>query len=411
MHIPLMMKLAWRNILRNKRRTFIAGTAIGIGLAAMIFTDALFEGMARYMIRSATASFMGDAQIHREGFRDTYDVDLTIAHLDSVVARLDRSPLVRHYAVRAMTFAMIASSRNSTGVSMVGVDPEREHTLSQIDDAIRQGAFFAGDDARDIVIGSKLADLLEVEIGDRVVLTATQARTGDLAQELFRVSGIYHFDIREMDEGMAVVRLRRAQTMLALGASGAHEVAVAFVDPSVAQEATLPFWNAFSEGGNEALGWPGLLPQMHTILRMSNLNLAITGAILFGVVAMGIINTLFMSIYERMFEFGVLRALGTRRRALLRLVIMEAASLAVVSIVIGTILGLAVTLWIGRVGIDYGNIEMGGVTIRDRIYPLLQWSQYVVYPAWAFVLTTLVGIYPAFHAGRIPPATAMRRAM
>ncbi|MDH3197661.1 MAG: FtsX-like permease family protein [Candidatus Krumholzibacteria bacterium] len=406
-----MMKLAWRNILRNKRRTLIAGTAIGIGLAAMIFVDALFEGMSRYMIRSATASFLGEAQIHRKEFRGTYDVDLTIVHLDSVTARLDRSPLVHRYAVRAMTFAMIASPRNSTGVAMIGVEPDRERAVSQIDDAIRDGAFFAGDAERDIVIGSKLADLLEVEIGDRVVLTATQARTGDLAQELFRVSGIYHFNIREMDEGMAFVRLSRARAMLALGDDGAHEVAVAFADPQTARDPALSLWSELSTGGNEALGWPGLLPQIATILRMSNLNLAISGAILFGVVALGIINTLFMSIYERMFEFGVLRALGTRRRALLRLVMLEAASLAVVSIVIGMFLGFGLTLWISRVGIDYGNIEMGGVTIRDRIYPLLQWSQYVVYPAWALVLTTLVGIYPAFHAGRVAPATAMRRAM
>jgi ABC-type lipoprotein release transport system permease subunit len=406
-----MMKLAWRNILRSKRRTLIAGTAIGIGLAAMIFVDALFEGMSRYMIRSATASFLGEAQIHRKEFRDTFDVDLTIVHLDSVTARLERSPLVRRYAARAMTFAMIASPRNSTGVSMIGIEPDRERAISQIDDAIRDGAFFAGDAERDIVIGSKLADLLEVEVGDRVVLTATQARTGDLAQELFRVSGIYHFNIREMDEGMAFVRLSRARAMLSLGDDGAHEVAVAFTDPQVARDPTLSLWSELSAGGNEALGWPGLLPQIATILRMSNLNLAISGAILFGVVALGIINTLFMSIYERMFEFGVLRALGTRRRALLRLVMLEAASLAVVSIAIGMLLGFGLTLWISRVGIDYGNIEMGGVTIRDRIYPLLQWSQYVVYPAWALVLTTLVGIYPAFHAGRIPPAAAMRRAM
>jgi len=408
---PLMMKLAWRNILRNKRRTLIAGTAIGIGLAAMIFVDALFEGMTRYMIRSATASFMGDAQVHRRGFRDTFDVDLTIAGLDSVVARLDRSPLVRRYAVRVESFAMIASPRNSTGISMVGVEPGRERDVSQIDDAMRDGEFFAGDGGRDIVIGAKLADLLEVEIGDRVVLTATQAHTGDLAQELFRVSGIYSFAIREMDEGMAFVRIERAQKMLGLGARDAHEVAIVFGDPQVARDETLPLWSELSSGDNEALGWPRLLPQMHTLLRMSNLNLAITGAILFGVVALGIINTLFMSIYERMFEFGVLRALGTRRRALLRLVVMEAASLAVVSIVIGMAIGLGMSLWIGRVGIDYGNLEMGGVTIRDRIYPLIQWSQYVVYPAWAFVLTTLVGIYPAFHAGRIAPAAAMRRAI
>ncbi len=404
----LFLKLAWRNILRNKRRTFIAGTAIGIGMAAMIFVDALYEGMTRYMIRSATASFLGEAQIHHKDFRETRDVEKTISGLSDVIAGLERSPLVTMYTVRTTSFAMVTSPANMTGIVMIGVVPETERVLSQIDDVITKGAFFEGDNERDLVIGSKLADRLEVEIGDRIVITATEAGTGDMSQELFRVSGIYHFNIRKMDEGMAFVRLSRAQQMLALG-DNAHEIAVKFANPTIASDATLPFWQEFSRGDNEALGWPDLLKQMSALLRMSSVNMIITGAILFSLVALVIVNTLFMSLYERMFEFGVLRAIGTQATGLVRLVMFEAASLAVISIGIGVLIGFGISYWVSQVGIDYGNLEMAGVTLRDRIYPVIQWSQYVVIPAWAFVLTTLVGIYPALHASRITPARAMRK--
>ena len=141
--MTLFLRLAWRNILRNKRRTFIAGTAIGIGLAAMIFVDALFEGMMRHMIRSATASYMGEAQVHRRGFRDTFDAALTINDLDGLIDRLDTDPLVKHYTVRTTSFAMLASSANNTGVSLVGTQPDRERHLSQVADAVVEGTFLS----------------------------------------------------------------------------------------------------------------------------------------------------------------------------------------------------------------------------------------------------------------------------
>lgn len=404
----LLLKLAWRNILRNKRRTFIAGTAIGVGLAAMIFVDALFQGMDRYMIRSATASFLGEAQIHRKGFRESFDAGFTIGRLDETLAALDASPLVRRYSVRAVSSAMISSAANATGVSLFGVEPDAETHLSLIDDSIVQGDFFDGDDARDIVIGSKLAELLEVELGDRIVVTASQAHTDDLAQELFRVSGVYHFNIPDMDKGMAFVRLSMARRLLALGGD-AHEIAIVFHDPVAAEDQTMSFWTDLSGEDNEALSWTKLLPQLEAVLELSRFSIVITGLILFGVVALGIINTLFMSLYERMFEFGVLRAVGTSPLSLMRLVVAEAGALALISIVLGGAIGFVLTLWVSHVGIDWSGIEYAGVTFTQKIYPLIQWDQYVKYPAWTFVLTTLVGIYPAFHAARVSPARAMRK--
>jgi len=174
---------------------------------------------------------------------------------------------------------------------------------------------------------------------------------------------------------------------------------------------SLPFWNAFSTGNNEALPWPKLLPQLHTVFEMSDFNMLIAGLLLFGIVAFGIVNTLFMSLHERMFEFGVMRAVGTRGWDLLRIVLFEAAALSLVAIVLGSIIGLAATIWVGHIGIDYSGIEYAGTTIRDRIYPMFSPDQYVIYPLGVFLLTTLVGLYPAASAARLTPANAMRKSM
>ena len=294
---------------------------------------------------------------------------------------------------------------------MAGIDPAEERVVSQIDDAIQKGSFFTGDNARDIVIGADLAELLEVGIGDRVVLTVAQAESGDLSQEMFRVSGIYFFHMKELDRGMAFIRKSKAQSMLGLSSDQIHEIALKFTSTSYGRDKNYPFWKEFSTNGNEAVGWTVLLPQMEAVFEMSNFSTAMIGVILFGVVALGIINTLFMSLYERMFEFGVLRAVGTRPLAMGRLIIFEAGALAVISIVMGVILGAASTFIFMKTGIDYTGIEFAGVTFQHLLYPVMKVKQFVIYPIAVFFFTLLIGLYPATFAARMRPAEAMRRSV
>ena len=404
----LFIKLAWRNLFRNKRRTLLASLAIGIGLASLIFTDALMIGMEDNMVRAATASFMGEGQIHRQGYMETREVEDTINRLDTVVTMLQQEPVVSHYTLRTMTLGMITSPANVTSINIVGINPATERYLSQIDDVMMEGEYFAGDNPRDIVIGQKLADILKVGIGDRIVLTVAEAYSGDISQDMFRVSGIYKFGIREMDGGMAFIRIRKAQELLALN-NGVHEIAIDFIDSKYGRDMSLPFWQKFSQFGNVAQGWIKIQPELAAYLGLSRFTTYIVGLILFGVVALGIINTLFMSLHERMFEFGVLRAVGTRPFAMARLIIFEAAALSVISIGVGIILGFLITYITTLTGIDYTGLEFLGVTIRELLYPVMRVRQFIEYPILVFLFTTIIGIYPAWHAARMLPAEAMRR--
>lgn len=404
------MKLAWRNVFRNKRRTIIAGTAIGVGLAALIFCDAIIQGMKRQMVRSATAAYMGEGQIHRQGFRLTQGVELTINNPGEVSAELEKDGVVEAFAPRAESFGMITSPANVSSVMFVGVDPGREKLLSRIDDNIRQGDFFKGSNERDIVIGSDLAELLEVSLGDRVVVTVSRAHTGDLSQDMFRISGIYRSGSKELDGGLAFVRLPKAQQMLGIG-DGIHEIALKFKSIGFATEDNNPFWEKYSASGNEAVSWAVLLPQLRGVLKMVWISLAFMAVLLFGVVAFGIINTLFMSLYERMFEFGVLRAVGTRPSGIRRLIVFEAGALAILSIAMGTTLGLGLTYTMSKIGIDYRGIEFAGTTFYDLLYPVLHIQQFIIYPLAVFLFTLLVGLYPARVAGKMRVADALRRSL
>ena len=404
----ILVKLAWRNIFRNKRRTFIAGTAIGIGLTALIFIDAFMIGMSETMIRTATSSFLGDAQIHREGFRDEQEASLTIQEIDKVTANLTAETIVQHFTQRVLVTGMITSPANVSAVNLVGVHPPTEKFLSLIDDAITEGIYFEGDNNRDVVIGAKLAEILEVELGDRVVVTVAQAETGELSQEMFRVSGIYYFADEAMNSGLAFIRIQKAQEMLAIR-NDVHEIAIKFTSIAYAQDLTLPFWDTYSQYGNEALSWTELMSQLTLVLEMTEYSKYIMGVILFGVVIFGIINTLFMSLYERMFEFGVLRAVGTRPFGMARVILFEAGALAIVSIGLGTILGFLVTGILAHTGIDYIGIEMMGVTMQEFIRPVMRIEQFIIYPIWVFVFTVIAGLYPARYVAKMAPVDAMRR--
>ena len=404
----ILVKLAWRNIFRNKRRTLIAATAIGIGLTALIFIDAFMIGMEETMIRTATASFLGDAQIHREGFRDAQEVSLTVQALGSVTESLAKEEVVEHFTQRTLASSMITSPANVSAINLVGVHPQTEKFLSLIDDAITKGTYFEGDNSRDIVIGAKLAEILEIGLGDRVVVTVAQAGTGELSQEMFRISGIYHFADEAMNSGMAFVRIQKAQEMLAIG-NDVHEIAIKFTSIAYSQDTTLPFWDTYSQHGNEALSWTELMSQLTVVLEMTKYSKYIMGVILFGVVVFGIINTLFMSLYERMFEFGVLRAVGTRPFGMARVILFEAGALAIVSIGLGAILGFVLTAVLAHVGIDYTGIEMMGVTMQEFIYPVLEIQQFIIYPIVVFIFTIIAGLYPARYVAKMAPVDAMRR--
>ena len=406
--ILILIKLAWKNILRNKRRTLIAATAISIGLAALIFLDALMIGMEENMVRTATASFLGDAQIHREGFRDEQEVTLTIQNIDEVTANLSKEAYVQYFTRRTFASGMIRSAANvNSGIVLVGIHPPTEKYLSQIDDTIIKGVYFQGNKDNDIVIGAKLAEILEVELGDKVPVTVSQAYSGEFSQEGFRVSGIFSFADESMNGGMAFIRLQKAQEMLGIG-KDVHEIAIKFTSTDYSQNNALQFWETYSKHGNEVLSWTEILPQLKAIFDISKYSKYITGFILFIVVAFGIINTLFMSLYERMFEFGVLRAVGTRPFGMARLILFEAGALAIVSITIGVILGFVLTAIFARVGLNYTGIEMMGVTIQEFIYPALTIQQFIIYPISVFVFTIIAGLYPARYVAKMSPVQAMR---
>lgn len=409
--LHMTSQLALRNLARNRRRTALTAMIISLSLAALILTDGVIAAMGDTLVRSATRLYGGDAQVHQRGYLDARDEALTLQQADDLLHQLDQQPLVEAATARALALGMISSSASNRAVQVTGIQAEREARVSKLESVIVAGQYLHDEgDETQILIGARLAELLEVELGDRLVLSLHNQRDQTAEQQLFRLSGVFRFNAREFDENSVFIMLPRAQQMLGIGDS-VHEVAFNLTEASLAGQADLPLFAQLSNDHRIAEGWPQLMPQLSGMLAMTKVSTIIVGVILFVLSALGVINGLFMSIYERTWEFGVLLAIGTRRRNLFTLILAEGILLGIAAILVGLVLGVLITLWVAHIGIDYGGLEVAGVALNEVIRPQLNISHLITLPIWVMALTLLACLYPAAHAARIVPAHALHKSL
>jgi ABC-type lipoprotein release transport system permease subunit len=410
----LAMRLAWRNTLRNRRRTLLTALVIGVGMAALMFVNGLVEGMKISMIRSATQTLLGEAQVHAQGYRLEPDVDLWIPQSDQVIQAIRKVPEVEAYSPRTLAQGMLSSAANVSAVQIYGVESELESRISLLKKALKEGQFLSGQE-QEILIGSELARDLEVGLGDRMVLTVSQSIAegkGELSQDLFRVSGIFDLQSKSMNRGVVVVNRASLEKALQLK-NRVHEIALRFKDPQYAVNpvARAGLWSEVALTGAVIEDWSELMPALNGMIEMSRASTAIMAFILFAVISVGVVNSLLMSLYERMYEFGVLRAIGTRPWGVARMIFMESLCLGAIALVLGGFLGTLLLLWFGKHGIPMPSSEYAGTVLREPIKPLMSIFQYTALPISVLFLTFLAGLYPARVAARLNPSQAMRRSL
>lgn len=405
----LTFRLAYRNLFRNTRRTVLTCLLISCSLAALMLVDGLILGMLKVMIDSTTKTFAGEAQIHRRGFLDSFDSDLYIVDTDSIESVLAADKRVAAYSVRTATGGMISSTNNMTGGLIYGVAADREAGVSKLKKSIVKGRYFTGVET-EILIGEDMADLLEVELGDRIVITLAEVDGGELSQALFRVSGIFRFGMRELDKGLVFIPLDKSREILGMH-SGGHEVAIQFVDPQDATNPNLSLFQALSEGDNEALGWPDFFPQIQAMLEMVDYSTLIVGVVLFLLASFGVINSMFMSIYERTYEFGVIKAIGTQPKQLVQLILIEAFLLGLISVFFGLLLGGLSSYYLSIHGVPLGEFEFEGISLANSIKTELKLNQFIDFPFYVLLLTMAASIYPARFAAKIIPSIALQRSL
>jgi ABC-type lipoprotein release transport system permease subunit len=399
----IILKMAWRNIRRNIRRTF--------GLSVLLFQQSFVKGFQGRLVENSVRHHTGHIQIHKQGYQKQKKVELMIEEheavgIDGVLQGMDG---VEAYSMRVNFRGLISSAENSGGVQVYGIEPEREKNVTVISQKVNKGEYLSTGDIGSALVGATLAEDLAVGLGDKVVLM-TQAVDGSLSAELFRVRGIFESGSPQFDEAVIYVTIGAAQGLLEMG-GGVTEFAVlaedrAAVEPAFAELSARP-----ETRGLEVLSWKEISPHLVQMIELENSGLFIVLAIIFTIVAIGVINTMLMSVMDRIKEFGVMLSLGTRPRHIVTLIIIEAFYLGILGLVFGLTFGFSVVYYFSVHGIDLSSFSdaMSSFIPGEAVIYTTFSPKYTVISSIAVMVTAIVAsLYPAFKAARLKPVEALR---
>jgi ABC-type lipoprotein release transport system permease subunit len=405
------LHLAWKNLWRNRRRTIITLTAIAFSIMLVQALHNLSAGVYAGMVDSGVRAGSGHIAVYRQHYLASREETLHFKD-NNLVSEIEAIDGVELVLPRLYIPALAQSSRESRGIMLIGVDPQRERLINPFLKTLPEDAMVRSADSRDAVVGKRLLDELQIKPGQKFVVTA-QHRDGTLHSELLHVRGVVSSGMKDIDSSLILVGRERAG-MLSGSSRSVHELAVILSDPGYEEQVHRQLTTLLDTApGLEVVNWERAMPNLADAIKLDYASQKFIFLIILLIVTIGVINTLLMSVMERMREFGVILALGSKPSTLRGMIMLEALSLGLLAAVSGTLLGSLATWYLVSVGIDLATfvpetLEFGGVVfdpvMRASWNPgwMLKIGLYVV------GLTLLAALYPAIKAGRITPVEGMR---
>lgn len=401
-----ILSMASRNVTRNWRRTLVTTLAMGFAGFIMILFASLTEGLIYTSERNAVAMNLGDIQIHVKGYRDDPDLYKRIDNASGLVSKLQQAGF--YAAQRVYGFGLAAAGSASAGVQLRGIDLKNEATVTQIHKHVMQGKWLADTDPKGVVIGKKLARTLNVKPGDEVVIIG-QATDGSMANDLYTVRGILKSIGEEVDRA-GFFMVERAFRELMVLPQGAHEIAVMRPDRSRDLESATNQVAALAQG-YETLNWRKLRPVIARVLDLADAQTIVMVLITYVAVAMIVLNAMLMSVFERIRELGIMKAIGVTPWQLLLLVYVETMVQVTVASIIALLSGWSVARYFQNNGIDLsaiaGSTSFGGVAIDPVWYAYVTKESVIIPIVFLFIIAAAAVIYPAIKAAVIRPVKAI----
>ena len=406
------IKLAWRNMWRNWRRTLIASVAIVLGLILLIFMDALIRGSDEAIYGNAVRLYGGNVQVHAPGFRDKAK-RLPLLPLDNgdfVVEKVNEKPNVLNASKRITTGGMASSREGAQPVSITAIEPENEAAVSLVAEHIIDGRFLRSDDGDNILISQELADVLDVTVDDRITLLG-QRKDESMRQRTMTIVGIFSLGMGDAEKGLVYINLPVAQTLYNLRD---QETEVAVTLEQIGQEDELISSLVPALPGYEVDSFYTLQPEIQQALATKSSFTAGLGFIVLLMASIGILNLMLMAVYERTREMGMLAALGMKGRQLMSLFMLEGTFIGFFGALVGCTISYLLVLWSGRVGLDFSalmdDLSQGGdvyALMGNVIYPSIPLINVVYYGIAVVVIAAIASLIPAWQASRSEPAEAL----
>jgi len=401
----MLTRLAWRNLWRNRRRSLIILVSIIIGVLAMDYSGNFARGTMKQMVDNQLGTHIAHVQVHAKGFNDNKVVQNFMEFSDSLIANVRACPNVLSASRRTVIFGLLSSASSSAGVLLIGVVPQEEERVTTIHQLVREGRYL-GTGANEIVISKRLAQTLDIGLGDRVVAMAS-ALDGTVGSQMFRVVGLYESSSLSFDRMYVYVPLAMAQSVLHVGGRIA-EVAVVAQSPDSARSVAHELRSELN-ASYEVLSFhdimPSLLSQVETVDKLMIVFYLLIGAAMM----FGIVNTMLMSVFERIREIGVLISIGMKSRQIIVMIELEALLLGLVGVVVGLGMSLILNGILSQTGVDLSVFSSGlaAFGMAAIVYPVMSAGALIQEALMVFAVCLAAAVYPAMRAVRLEPVRAI----
>jgi len=403
-----LLRMAWRNVWRNGRRTVIAVIAIALGVAFLLFFDGLYGGTGQAVYGNFVKLQGGNVQVHAPGYREKAKrlPLLPLANAEVAMQATLGQPHVVGASRRINTSGMVSSREGTFPVVITGIEPEREAPVGLLAENITQGRYLTAEDTDVLLIGRALAKRLEVSVGDRITLVG-RATHEQMRRRTMTIAGIYDLGLAEVEKRMVYVSLAEAQSLFDLRGQ-ATEVVIAL--ESVGQEPPVVAALRPTLPGYEVHSWEELNPEMKQTIERDIVTMNIIGAIILLIAGVGILNLMLMAVFERTREIGILAAMGLKRREIVVLFLLEGTLIGLLGALVGCMLGGLILAYLGQVGFAWNvSSEMSELAalLGDRIYPKVGLDLLMQRALTVAIIAALASLYPAWQASKREPAEAL----
>jgi ABC-type lipoprotein release transport system permease subunit len=341
----MKLKLAWRNIWRNKKRTLITITSVMLAVVLAVFTRSFQEGTYEKMIENAVGKFTGYVQVHNKDYWDDKTLDNGFTLNDDLVKIVLSIQNVKGYNPRLESFSLASFGNNTKGALIMGVDPEKEDSMIGLKQKVVNGDYINANDSS-VILGSKLAGFLGVTVGDTLVLLG-RGHWGETAVGAFPVKGIIKIPAPDIDRQIIFMPLKLAQYYFSFE-NGLTSLVVLFDDPENTKTITSELNNKLADTRYSAMKWQDMVPEMVQLIQSDRVGGVFMISVLYMIIAFGVFGTVLMMTEERKREFSVMISIGMRKTRLLTVSFYETFLLNLVAIVAGIIVTIPIIIYYNR---------------------------------------------------------------
>ncbi len=403
----MLLKIAWRNLNRNKRRSLLIILSAAVGVFALFIYDSISRGMINQMLSNQIDVHLCEIQINKKGFNDDKIIQSYIPKPSEIEEIIKSKDYVRSYSKRIISFCILNSANNSVSANIIGVDYHLEPKVTTLSSYIIQGKYLSGK-KNEIIISKKMAEKLELKIGDKVVAVASDIE-GSVSTNLFIISGIYRSPSTEIDQMIVFTNLESLQNTLGLE-DKIHQFVLKTDNRDNVFESKNKLIAEIDTTKYEVLAYQDIIPLFVTMLESSKSAMVIFYVIIGIGVLLGIINAMLMSVFERIQEFGVLMSIGMSNSKIFIMIVLEAFLLGTIGTLIGILFAFISYIPLSIYGLDLSTfseaLQMYG--IENVIYPEIDLGL-ILNALFVMPIAAILGaIYPSIKAIKLQPTEAMR---